>query len=252
MGKLASEPSRLPDTAALSIEGDVAAQMIAGIHRYLDRELAAADCEAEESLRSPADSAATPAARAAAKRQEFARNIGVIDERKPVSALEFVCSTTDPFRIAATRTYDIHAIRWPVLDGVEGEGLLLRPKQPPTAHVIAVPDADCSPEMLVGLAPGLEPEQQFGRRLVELGCQVVVPLLIDREHTWSGNPAIRMTDQPHREYIYRMACEMGRHVIGYEVQKLLALVDYPFGPSSAGRRAGGGLWLWRGRPAGAL
>ena len=129
MGKLASEPSRLPDTAALSIEGDVAAHMIAGIHRYLDRELAAADSDAEESLRSLADSAESPAARAAAKRQEFARNIGVIDERKPVSALEFVCSTTDPFRIAATRTYDIHAIRWPVLDGVEGEGLLLRPKQ---------------------------------------------------------------------------------------------------------------------------
>ena len=30
-----------------------------------------------------------------------------------------------------------------------------------------------------------------------------------------------MTDQPHREFIYRMACEMGRHVIGYEVQKIL-------------------------------
>ena len=115
------------------------------------------------------------------------------------------------------------------LAGAGGSGrrrLLLRPKQPPLAHVIAVPDADQTPEMLAGIAPGLEPEQQFARRLVELGCQVVVPLLIDREHTWSGNPAIRMTDQPHREYIYRMACEMGRHVIGYEVQKLLGLVDF--------------------------
>ena len=80
----------------------------------------------------------------------------------------------------------------------------------------------CSPAS----RPALPPEQQFARRLVELGCQVVVPVLIDREHTWSGNPAIRMTDQPHREYVYRMACEMGRHVIGYEVQKLLALVDF--------------------------
>ena len=226
MGKLASEPSRLPDTAALSMEGDIAAQMIAGIHRYLDRELAAADSDAAESLQSLAHSAGTLERSVAEKRAEFARIIGVIDERTPVSALEFVCSTTDPFRIAATRTYDIHAIRWPVLDGVAGEGLLLRPKQPPIAHVIAVPDADQTPEMLVGLAPGLSPEQQFARRLVEQGCQVVVPLLIDRDHTWSGNPAIRMTDQPHREYIYRMACEMGRHVIGYEVQKLLALVDY--------------------------
>lgn len=226
MGKLESDNSRLPDTDSLTIEGDVAAQMIAGIHRYLDRELAAADNEADTNLQSLADSPDTRAAHVSEKRQEFAHNIGVIDARKPIAALEFVCSTTDPFRVAATRTYDVHAIRWPVLEGVEGEGLLLRPKQLPIAHVIAVPDADCSPEMLAGLAPGVPPEQQFARHLVEMGCQVVVPLLIDREHTWSGNPAIRMTDQPHREYIYRMACEMGRHVIGYEVQKLSALVDF--------------------------
>ena len=226
MGQLDSESSHLPGTTDLSLEGDIAAQMIAGIHRYLDRELAAADGEAEAALQSQTHSAETLEKSVAGKRAEFARIIGVIDDRTPVSALEFVCSTTDPFRVAATPTYDIHAIRWPVLDGVEGEGLLLRPKQPPIAHVIAVPDADCSPEMLAGLAPGLAPEQQFALRLVELGCQVVVPLLIDREHTWSGNPAIRMTDQPHREYIYRMACEMGRHVIGYEVQKLLGLVGF--------------------------
>src|SRR5262249_41226562 len=30
----------------------------------------------------------------------------------------------------------------------------------------------------------------------------------------------------HREFIYRMAYEMGRHLIGYEVQKVLAAVDW--------------------------
>ena len=35
-----------------------------------------------------------------------------------------------------------------------------------------------------------------------------------------------MTNQPHREFIYRMAYEMGRHIIGYEVQKVLAAVDW--------------------------
>jgi cephalosporin-C deacetylase-like acetyl esterase len=50
--------------------------------------------------------------------------------------------------------------------------------------------------------------------------------LIDRKDTWSGNPKLgRMTNQPHREFIYRMANEMGRHIIGYEVQKILAAVD---------------------------
>jgi dienelactone hydrolase len=43
---------------------------------------------------------------------------------------------------------------------------------------------------------------------------------------WSGIPGIKMTNQPHREWIYRMAYEVGRHIIGYEVQKVLAAVDW--------------------------
>src|SRR4029079_17736388 len=34
------------------------------------------------------------------------------------------------------------------------------------------------------------------------------------------------TNLPHREHVYRMAYQMGRHVIGYEVQKVLAAVDW--------------------------
>src|SRR5262249_11733111 len=75
-------------------------------------------------------------------------------------------------------------------------------------------------------APGVAPASQFARRFAENGCQVLVPTLIDRADTWSGNPRHRMTNQPHREYIYRMAYEMGRHIIGYEVQKVLAAVAW--------------------------
>ena len=35
-----------------------------------------------------------------------------------------------------------------------------------------------------------------------------------------------MTNQPHRELLYRMAFEVGRHIIGYEVQKVLAVIDW--------------------------
>src|SRR6185437_10701067 len=34
------------------------------------------------------------------------------------------------------------------------------------------------------------------------------------------------TNQAHREWIYRQAYELGRHIIGYEVQKALAAVDF--------------------------
>ena len=78
-----------------------------------------------------------------------------------------------------------------------------------------------------GLAPGMATESQFARRLAEDGCQVIVPVLIDRDDAWSGNPLLhRFTNQPHREWIYRQAYEMGRHIIGYEVQKVAAAVDW--------------------------
>jgi dienelactone hydrolase len=114
-----------------------------------------------------------------------------------------------------------------VFDGVDGEGLLLEPKGKVVAQVVAIPDADWTPEMLVGLAPGVPKESQFARRLAENGCRVVVPVLIDRKDDFSGSAKFnRWTNQPHREFIYRMAYEMGRHIIGYEVQKVLAAVDW--------------------------
>src|SRR5207248_2327742 len=116
--------------------------------------------------------------------------------------------------------------RWPVLDGVTGEGLLLEPKGKPLAHVVVLPDADQTPEQLSGLAPGLVREAQFARRLAENGFRVVVPVLIDRSDRWSGNDRVARTNQPNREWVYRQAYHMGRHVIGYEVQKVLAVVDW--------------------------
>ncbi len=66
---------------------------------------------------------------------------------------------------------------------------------------------------------------QFVRRLAAAGCLVAIPTLISRSDELSGSPHVAYTNQPHREFIYRQAFEMGRHVIGYEVQKVLAAVD---------------------------
>ena len=90
---------------------------------------------------------------------------------------------------------------------------------------MAIPDADQTPEQIAGLAPGVAPESQFARRLAESGCRVLVPALVDRGDTLSAIGP-RRTNQPHREFLYRPAFEMGRHIIGYEVQKVLAGVDW--------------------------
>ena len=158
-------------------------------------------------------------------RQRFTKIIGVVDPRVPVK-MERFGDDDNPALVAATDSYRVYQVRWPVLENVWGEGLLLQPAKPALGHVIALPDADQTPEQIVGLTSGVAIESQFARRLAENGFEVLVPVMIDRTARWSGHPDIRMTDQPHREWIYRQAFHMGRHVIGYEVQKVLAAVDW--------------------------
>jgi dienelactone hydrolase len=228
LGALASPASAdpLPDTKPLTLEGDPAAKMVEGIHKYLDRELEASVTKRRQLWKPDFSSAKAYERSVEPNRERLRRILGIMDKRLPVTALEYVSTTDRKALVAEGKTYSIHAVRWRVLDGVDADGLLLEPKGKPVACVVAVPDADWTPEMLVGLAPGVPKESQLARRLAENGCRVLVPTLIDRKDTWSGNPKIRMTNQPHREFIYRMAYQNGRHIIGYEVQKVLAAVDW--------------------------
>src|SRR5262249_45834016 len=92
---------------------------------------------------------------------------------------------------------------------------------------------------------------QFARRLAESGFRVVVPVPVDRSDRWSGNDRTGWTNQPHREWLYRQAYHLGRHVLGYEGQKGLAVVDW-LRRGAGGRGAGGGGRLRRGRAGGLL
>lgn len=205
--------------------------LLEGLNRFLDQALVTRRKERDKSF-DQLPSQEELAAAVAEKRKELARYLGVVDSRLPVEALEYICSTGSPAKVAEGAGYGVYRVRWPVLEGVFGEGLYLKPQKAPIARAIALGDADWLPEDLVGLTKGLAPGAQFARHLAEMGCEVVVPILIDRDCTWSGNPAVRMTNQPHREFVYRMAYQMGRHIIGYEVQKILALVDWFFRESS--------------------
>lgn len=184
----------LPGAAEMTRTGDLAAAMVQSIDSYLTRQLV------------------SPAQARPGTRERFRKIIGLIDERVPPSAPRQLES------VAKTQGYEVLAVSWAVLRGVDAEGLLLEPAGPVTCNVVALPDADMQPETVVAL---------YASRLAENGCRVLIPVLIDRKDTWSGNPAIgRMTNQSHREYIYRMAYQTGRHIIGYEVQKVLAAIDW--------------------------
>ncbi len=227
----------LAGTQALEVPGDLADQMVAGIDRFLLRQTA--DSVARRSRRWHRDltSAEKYKASVAANRGHLARIIGAADPRVKVTALEYIETTSQKALIGRSEAFDAFAVRWPVVRGVTSEGILLVPRgAQPVADVIAAPDADQTPEQLAGLAPGLARQKPHSpRRLAESGCRVLIPALIDRADTYSAVGS-RTTNQPHREFLYRPAYELGRHIIGYEVQKILAAVDWFAQESGANKR----------------
>ena len=217
----------LPNTQPLILQGDISTQMVAGIDKFLTRELDHSIAERPQHWHRNFSSIAAYETSVQTNRERLRKIIGAVDDRLRVTALELVATTAMPTTVAETDSFTVQAVRWPIFEGVYGEGLFLYPTNLPRISIVAIPDADQTPEMLVGLAPGLAPERQFARRLAEHGCQVLVPVLIDRQDTWSARPQLkRVTNMPHREWLYRQAYPLGRHIIGYEVQKVLAAVDY--------------------------
>ena len=225
---LSAQPAGpLPGTRLLEMRADLSREMVSGIDRFALRELERS-VEARASLWArDLSSPETYENSIRLNRAHFRRIIGAVDERVPMTGVELVATTSAPAVIAETETYTVSVVRWPVFENVHGEGLLLQPKGTVRARVVAIPDADQTPEMLAGLAAAFPAVSPYARQLAENGSQVLIPVLIDRRDEWSGNARLnRFTNQPHREWIYRQAYEMGRHIIGYEVQKVLAAVDW--------------------------
>ncbi len=219
----------LQGTAPLTFEGDLAAQMVEDLDNYVTRAVEIAAENRATLWHRDYSSHEAYADSVEPNRQRLRKQIGCIDARLPIESLSYVSTTNISAHLAKGENYMVSRVRWPVFDEVEGEGLLLEPMSniPVIAQVIALPDADWTPEMIAGVTDELPPNAQFARRLAKAGCRVVIPLLINRDDTYSGNPKIgTFTNQPHREFIYRMAYQLGRHIIGYEVQKVLALVDW--------------------------
>jgi dienelactone hydrolase len=209
----------------LTLEGDFASEMVKGIGRFLDAETQRVAAERRFLPGAPEVTLEEYRRTIEERRKRHAHIIGLRDTRVPVR-MSLLGAPERSSLLARAPGYEVHAVRWSVLAGMDAEGLLLEPSDEAMASVVAIPDADWTPEQLAGLAPGVSAGMQSARKLAEQGIRVLVPVLIDRRDEWSGDPRFRFTNQPHREYVYRMAYEMGRHIIGYEVQKVLAAVDW--------------------------
>ena len=229
---LAADP--LPGTAPLDLEGDIASRLVDGVDRFLLLELERSNEKRTRLfVEGIEQSGFLPAfldgLRSRLRERVGLREVPASPAPSPKSpwavwgAQELLAGEEADARPA--QGIEVSALSWPAFARVHGEGLLLRPiGSRVRALVIAIPDASWTPEQLAGVREGVPAEAQYARRLAAAGCLVVVPWLVPRERgdiEWHG----RRHGIAYREFLYRSAYELGRHLIGYELQKVLSLVD---------------------------
>jgi dienelactone hydrolase len=216
----------LPQTAALAWpEEDLSTRMMDGAHRFVERQIAESQARARRFWQYDDASAETWQASIEENRNRLREIIGAVDARLPPRLERFGDDEAPPL-VAETSRYRVYQVRWPVIDGVSAEGLYVQPVAgTPAAHLVVVADAGQTPEQVLGLAEGLPPERQFARRLAESGCALIIPVLVGRQPIETSDAQLRRSEQTWREWLYRQAFHMGRHVIGYEVQTVLAALD---------------------------
>ena len=194
-------------------EGDIASQLVSAADDFLLAEIEASVSKRAEHWKRDVSSEEAYAKSIASNRQEFRRIIGAVDQRVSFDRLR------EQRFLGTSGQCDVYAITWPAFADVHGEGLLLEPTDGEArGNIVLIPDADQSPESLVGWLGELPRERQLGRKLAERGYRVVIPTIINREATHRK--------LSNREYLYRPAFELGRHVIGYEVLKVEAVLDW--------------------------
>ena len=219
------------------MEGDIASHMIDGIDRFLLKEIDRAAAGREKFWKRDFSSREAYERSMEPNRKRLAHILGVRDERPKRVEMELVATIDRPALVGKSEAFEAYAVRWRAFGDVHGEGLLLKPVgRESVADVVAIPDADQTPEMICGLSEGVPVEWQSARRLAESGCRVVVPVVISRQIRKRAPPGReRGPEMSDREFLYRSAYELGRHLIGYEVQKVLAAVDWLKAQNANGR-----------------
>ncbi len=202
-------------------ESDLSGRLMIGAHRFVESRIEAANGKRRE-LKFDDE-------KRSALRAELQTLLGVVEERLP-PRLERFGDDANPALVSESETARVYQVRWPVFANVFGEGLFVQQKQKEQDKTvglcIVVPDADQSPEQLLGLAEGLQPNEQIAARLAANGFDLLIPTIINREKRQTDDDRTKRADLTDREWIYRQAFHMGRHVIGYDVQRVFAAVDW--------------------------
>lgn len=213
----------LGETARLDWEGDIAAKLVDDVDRFLLRNIEASVDARQRFWKRDTSSPAAYVESIKPRRERFRFLVGARDSVVQDSRLQVILPPNpNRKRLGAGDGFEVFEVQWAAFGQVQGRGLLLRPTSHPIANVVAVPDCEQTPEQVVGLEPGVARDQQFARRLASAGCNVVVPVLINRnmgEFDWGPRGTPQITN---REMLYRSAFELGRGLIAYEVQTISA------------------------------
>lgn len=215
----------LPGTQPLDWTGDLSARMVEGIDQFLLKQIDASASGRSEHWKRDFSSLQAFEQSIESNRQRLRKIIGAVDPLTPgrLEQVTTISRSGSDSVLAMAGNYIVRAVRWPTFPGVYGEGLLLQPKEAAKACAVLIPDADQVPEDLVFAKDGVDSDSLIGHRLASSGIEVLIPTLLDRSDEWSGSALVgRWTNQTHREWVYRQAFEMGRHIIGYEVAKIHA------------------------------
>ncbi len=103
------------DTKPLTLEGDLASQMVDGIDRFLLRKIDEAAENREQLWKRDTSSAKAYNESIEPNRQRLAKILGVRDERIAFDSPERVATVANSNLIAATDKFRVFAVRWPVL-----------------------------------------------------------------------------------------------------------------------------------------
>lgn len=213
----------LPGTDKLTLQGDIASELVSGVDRFLLKQLDESVKKRVANWPKPTGTESVYEKSLEPLRNDYAKRIGLVDKRVEVSSwiIESPVGTlpqsTGSQPIYSDETIRIEQVRWPVLEGFDAKGLLVVPKQIRFGAIL-IPDASQMPESLCGVGPDSTTDALL---LARQGGLVVIPQVASRNREARLGRAV-MTDQ---EYLYRSAFILGRHLLGYHVHQNMAAVD---------------------------
>ena len=205
--------AQLPGTKPLKIEGDLASVMVAGADRFLLRELEKSTAARARHWNRDTTSPTAYWDSLKPNRDELAHILGIRGQLVPFESLFVIETISNPQAPDDTDSPTVRAVRWPVVDRLWGEGLIVPAKGPTRANVVLIPDADQTPESLL---------ETTAASLAASGCRVLIVRTVSRELKRRNGRAILT----NREFLHRAAFELGRTLIGYETHTALAAVNW--------------------------